>query len=181
MDQSTFNYIVLPLMIFSARVVDVSLGTMRIVFVSRDQRALAAILGFFEVLIWLVVISQIIRNISSPIHYVAYASGYAMGNYVGLSIERRLSMGVRAVRIVTSRDAADLVKALRDNGFGVTSINGEGMNGPVKLIFTIVKRNHVAEVIKLIKDLNPEAFYTIEDVKFVKGDHGKDKNSLLRH
>ncbi|MBF0217165.1 MAG: DUF2179 domain-containing protein [Candidatus Omnitrophica bacterium] len=179
MDHSTFNYIVLPLLIFAARVVDVSLGTMRIVFVSRDFRALAAILGFFEVLIWLVVITQIMRNISSPIHYVAYASGYAMGNYAGISIERKLSMGVRAVRIVTSRDASDLVAALRDEGFGVTSINGEGLNGPVKLIFTIVRRNLVPEVIKLIERFNPKAFYTIEDVKFVQEDHGKGKDSVL--
>lgn len=170
------NYIFFPLLIFLIRISDVSLGTVRIVCVSRDLRFLSAILGFFEVLIWLYAISQIMRNLNNPIQYVAYAAGFGMGNYVGISIERKLSMGNRAVRILTKVDAKILVKTLREHGFGVTSIDGDGMDGPVQLIFTIVRRNRVAEVVAHIKQFNPKAFYTIEDIKDVHDSNGSIGN-----
>ncbi|MCK5450803.1 MAG: DUF2179 domain-containing protein [Candidatus Omnitrophica bacterium] len=175
------TYFVVPLLIFFIRIADVSMGTMRIIFISRGIRYLAAILGFFEILIWLFAISQIMQNLNSPLHYIAYAAGFGMGNFVGITIERKLSMGNRVVRIVTGKDAAELVEVLKAKKYGVTSIDGEGVIGPVKLIFSVVKRNHVADLIGVIKEFNPNAFFTVEDIRFVNETHVFSKQSSSRN
>jgi len=161
------NYIVFPLMIFFIRIADVSLGTIRIVFVSRDLRTFSAVLGFLEVLIWLFAITQIMKDINNPVQYVAYAAGFGMGNYLGITIERKLSMGNRIIQIFTKNYALELIKALREKGFGVTCIDGEGVEGSVKLIFSVVKRSKVEEVIAIARKFNPKAFFTVEEVKHV--------------
>lgn len=179
------EYVVLPLLIFLIRVSDVSIGTLRIIFVSRGIRALSSVLGFFEVLIWLFAITQIMQNINSPVHYVAYAAGFGMGNFVGISIERKLSVGSSAVRIISRSHSLELVDTLRKAGYGVTVINGEGLKGPVKIIFTIVKTNRIRKVLKKIRKHDPRAFYSIEDVKHVKDADiplpAKKRRGFLRH
>lgn len=169
--EQMIGYILVPFLIFLIRIADVTIGTLRIIFISRGIRYLAAILGFFEVLIWLIAIGQIMKNLNSPIHYLAYAGGFSIGNFVGITIERRLSMGNRIVQIVTQKDATELVAALNKKGYGVTSIDGKGARGPVKLIFSVVRREHVPGLIKTIKKFNPNAFFTIEDVRFVNEEY----------
>lgn len=153
--------------IFLARVLDVGMGTIRIIFISRGLRTFAALLGFFEILIWLVAISQIVKNLNSPVHYVAYAAGFATGNYVGISIENRLSVGNLMVRVITHKDAGELVSFLNGKNYRVTSVNAEGATGPVKVLFTVIRRRDVQDVLGIIKKFNPNAFYTVEDVRFV--------------
>lgn len=160
-----FQWVVLPLLIFVARVVDVSLQTIRIIFVSRGNRLLAPLLGFFEVLIWLIAIGQIMRNLDNVLCYVAYGGGFAAGTYIGLLIEEKLAIGTYLVRVITQRDAASLVGALRAADFGVTNIPAEGMSGRVSVVYTVVRRNCLAEVLELIQRFNPRAFYTIETVR----------------
>ncbi|UCF16900.1 MAG: DUF2179 domain-containing protein [Phycisphaerales bacterium] len=163
-----YTWLVLPALIFLARVVDVSMGTIRVIFVSRGLKYLAPVVGFFEILIWLLAIGQIMKNLSSPLCYVAYAGGFAAGNYIGISIEEKLSLGVALIRVVTQKDASPLVERLKTENFGVTSIDGHGTVGQVKVVFTIVQRRQVAEVIALIKQFNPNAFYSIEEVGYVE-------------
>ena len=165
------GYLIIPLLIFMIRVADVSMGTLRIIFVSRGIRSLAGVIGFFEVLIWLFAISQIMRNLDSPLHYIAYAAGFGLGNFFGITIERKISLGNRLVRIVTQKDATELVNALKEKGYGITSINAEGARGPVKLIFSVVKRSNIDDLLNTIKQFNPHAFYTIEDVRGVHESH----------
>jgi uncharacterized protein YebE (UPF0316 family) len=162
-----WTWLVLPLLIFCARIMDVSIGTVRIIFVSKGYRYAAAFLGFFEVLIWLTATMQIIRNLTNPINYVAYAAGFAMGNFVGIRIESRLAMGTVLIRVITRLEASDLVQHLRERGHTVTSLDAEGNRGLVKVFFTIVKRKEIPAVIDVIKQYNPNAFYTIENVNFV--------------
>lgn len=158
------SWVLLPLLIFSARVLDVSMDTMRVIFVSRGVRLLAAGLGFFEVLIWLLAINATMRNMNNPLCYVAYGGGFAMGNYLGVSIEAWLSIGKVVVRVITQKDAGELLTALRAERYGVTSIDAEGATGPVKVIFTVIDRSRVSTVLDLIGRFNPKAFYTIESV-----------------
>jgi len=153
--------------IFAIRVADVSLQTLRIICVSRGIRMLAAVLGFFEILIWLVAITQIMKNINSPVHYLAYASGFAMGNFLGISIEKKLSLGSLMIRVITNKDAKELMFFLSSNNYGVTSLDAKGATGPVQIIFTIIRRNSISKVIEAIKKFNPKAFYTIEEIRFV--------------
>lgn len=162
-----FSLIVIPALIFVARIVDVTFGTLRIIFVARGMRYLAAIVGFFEVLIWIVAIGQVMTNLTNWVTYIAYSLGFSAGNFVGVSLERRIAIGNLIIRVITRREADELVKYLWNAGYGVTSVDARGETGPVKLIFTIVKRKKLPEVIDIIKTFNPNAFYTIEDVRFV--------------
>ena len=163
-----YTWFVLPFLIFAARVADVSMGTVRVIFVSRGLKYLAPIVGFFEILIWLLAIGQIMRNLSNPVCYIAYAGGFAMGNYVGIRIAEKLSLGVVLIRVVTKKDAISLVECLKSENYGVTSVDGHGTSGEVKVVFTIVKRRDVLDVVSLIKKFNPHAFYSMEEVVFVE-------------
>lgn len=95
-----WTWVIIPCFIFIARILDVTLGTVRIIFVSKHMKSLAPLLGFFEVLIWLLAIGQIMQNLTNPINYLAYAAGFAMGNFVGIQIESRLAMGVVLIRVL---------------------------------------------------------------------------------
>ena len=160
------SWIVVPLLIFMARVADVTLGTIRIVFVSKGMKALAPILGFFEVFIWLIAVSKIFENLDNWLYYVAYAAGFATGNYVGLIIEERIALGFINMRIITHLSGEALIKRLSGEGYGVTSVEATGSKGKVNIIYCIIKRSDYKQVVALIDEYNPKAFYTIEDIKF---------------
>ena len=163
-----YIWIVLPFLIFLARVLDVSFGTVRVIFISRGFKYLSPLIGFFEILIWLLAIGQIMKNLSNPACYIAYAGGFAMGNYVGIQIADKLSLGIVLIRVITEKDASQLVELLKSADYGVTSVDGHGTTGQVKVIFTVVPRKKIKQVANLIKKFNPKAFYTIEEVGFVE-------------
>jgi uncharacterized protein YebE (UPF0316 family) len=163
-----YTWIILPFLIFIARVIDVSLGTVRVIFVSKGLKYLAPFVGFFEILIWLLAIGQIMKNLSNPLCYIAYAGGFATGNYVGINIAERLSLGVALLRVITQKDAAGLVQLLNSADYGVTIIEGQGAHGKVNIIFTIVPRKEITKVVELVKNFNPKAFYTVEEIGFVE-------------
>jgi uncharacterized protein YebE (UPF0316 family) len=160
-----FQWVVLPILIILARICDVTLGTMRIVFLSRGRRSIAPILGFMEVLIWLLAISQIMRNLSNPITYLAYATGFASGNYIGLWLEEKLAIGMVAVRVFLKKDSELLVQKLQDAGFGVTRLSGMGTQGAVDIIYTLIQRRSISQVIDLIHQVNPKTFFAVEEIR----------------
>ncbi len=123
LSSDVYAWIILPVIVFCSRVMDVSLGTLRIIFIARGRRKVAPLLGFFEVLIWIVVVSQVIQNLHSPLAFVAYAAGFATGNYVGMWIEDKLAIGTLVVRVIVAQEAAQLMKRLHDAGYGVTSVD----------------------------------------------------------
>jgi uncharacterized protein YebE (UPF0316 family) len=166
-DSDLFSYVLMPLLIFLARICDVSIGTMRIIFVTKGKRSIAPILGFFEVLIWITAISKIMQNLDNYVNYIAYAAGFATGNFVGMIIEEKLAMGIQMIRIFASERGTELVQLLNSSGFGATVVEGFGARTQVQLIYTIVKRNELAGVIDVITRFNPKSFYTIEDVRSV--------------
>lgn len=168
-DPQFFSLVILPLLIFFARIADVTFGTLRIIFISRGMKLLAPLVGFFEILIWLVAIGQIFQDMGSAINYIAYAGGFAVGNYVGIIVEERMAIGLNLVRIITQYDAEVLISALKSDGFGVTAVDAAGKHGPVKLIFLVVKRKNISRVIGMIHKYNPNAFYTVADVRSAKG------------
>ena len=163
-----YAWIVIPLLIFVARIADVSIGTVRLIFVSRGLKYLAPVVGFFEVLIWLMAIGQIMKNLSNPVCFIAYSAGFALGNFVGMCIAEKLSLGVVIIRVITVKGASELIRQLRSANYGVTSIDGHGSEGDVDIVFTIVPRSEVKSVVGLIKAFNPKAFYTVEEVGYVE-------------
>ena len=160
-----FSYWILPLLIFLARICDVSIGTMRIIFVSKGKKYLAPVLGFFEVLIWITVVSKVMQNLDNYVNYVAYAAGFATGNLVGMIIEEKLALGIQLIRVFTHQSGPELVKTLNTNGYGATTVEAHGAIEKVHLIYTIVHRNEMEKVLDLIESVNPKAFYTIEDIR----------------
>jgi uncharacterized protein YebE (UPF0316 family) len=160
-------FVVVPILIFLARVCDMSLDTIRVIFVSKGIRYLPAVIGFFEVIIWLVAIGQVMNNLTNAVCYIAYGAGFATGTIVGMAIEERLSLGLTSVRIITKEDPRELMQYLRSQNYGVTSIDGEGGTGKVKMVFTIIKRQDLAHVVGIIKEFHPNAFYSVEEVKSV--------------
>ncbi|MDD4137266.1 MAG: DUF2179 domain-containing protein [Methanoregula sp.] len=172
-----FAFIVVPVLIFLARVCDMSLDTIRVIFMSKGIQYLPAIIGFFEVIIWLVAIGQVMNNLTNVVCYIAYGAGFATGTIVGMAIEERLSLGLTSVRIISREDPAELVQFLRSHNYGVTSIDAEGGKGKVKMVFTIIKRQDLKHVVGIIKDFNPNAFYSIEEVKSVAEGVFPAKNS----
>jgi uncharacterized protein YebE (UPF0316 family) len=164
---STFTYVILPILIFCSRIVDVSIGTMRVIFITKGYRWLAPLCGFFEVLIWLIAMTQIMKNLTNGYCYIAYAGGFATGNFVGMFIERKMALGVVLIRVITRNEAAELLNYLKTNNYGVTAVDAEGLFGKVKILFTIIKRSDIEDVIASIMRFNPQAFYSIEDVRMV--------------
>lgn len=165
-DDFLFVYVIIPLLIFLSRIADVTIGTIRIVFVSKGFKFLAPLLGFFEVFIWLIAMSKIFENLDNWVYYVAYAGGFATGNYVGLRIEERMALGFVNIRIITKLPGEYLIQKLSNSGYGVTNIKAEGGKGPVNVIFCVIKRKSIAKVVEIVKEHNPKAFYTIEDIRF---------------
>jgi uncharacterized protein YebE (UPF0316 family) len=164
-DTDVYIWLVLPLLVFLARVLDVTLGTLRIIFISQGKRTLAPILGGIEVFIWITIVSQIVRSANNILAYIAYAVGFAVGNYIGMYIEGRLAIGTLLVLTIVQDHSERLTTRLHSAGFGVTCADGEGANGPVKLVYTIVPRRSLKVVLNIIHESHPHAFLTIQDVR----------------
>jgi len=155
-------------LIFFARVVDVSIGTFRIILVSRGYRNIAPFFGFFEVLIWITALGQIFKNLNGFYSYIFYAAGFATGTFVGMKLESIISFGYQSLRIITTEKVTALPLTLREEGYGITTVNGRGMKGDVMLIYTTVPRSKVNHVLEIVEELEPHSFITIEDVRSFK-------------
>ena len=163
-----YSWVILPFIVFFARVTDVSLGTLRIIFTSRGKRNLAPLLGFVEVFIWIVVIGQIVKNVNSLTAYLGYAAGFAAGTYLGMKIEEKLALGTLVIRIILAHGGDALANKLRESNYGVTIVNGEGATGPVQLLYTIIKRKDLGDVEKIIHGINSKAFFSVEEVRIAE-------------
>lgn len=161
----TFSLVVIPILIFIARVVDVTFGTIRIILISRSRKFIAPIFAFFEIIIWLFAISQIMQHMNNIAYYLAYAFGFATGTFVGIWVEEKMAIGMVIIRIITKKDASELVERLRATGYGVTSFDGQGSTGHVKLIYMTIERKDIDDIIEIIKRFNPKAFFSIEEVR----------------
>ncbi|MCA6364492.1 MAG: DUF2179 domain-containing protein [Bacteroidetes bacterium] len=170
-----FNWVVIPLLIFIARLGDVTLATLRNIFISKGFRRIVPFVGFFEVLIWLIAMKQVMSKADNLASYLAWAFGFACGTYVGMRIEERLALGTQVIRIITNQLSQELIEALREANHGITVVDAEGAKGPVKMIFTVVKRTSVPDVIAILEKHQPNAFFSVEDVR--NAQHGVFRSS----
>jgi uncharacterized protein YebE (UPF0316 family) len=162
--ESVFTFVVLPLLIFLARISDVSINTIRIIYVLGGRRWTATILGFFESLIWLMAIRQIFEHMDNWMCYVAYPAGFASGIFVGMIIEERIAYGKVIVRIITRRDVEPLINYLKDMNNRYTHVNANGPDGHENLVFTVLERERLDDLLLTLKEILPSAFYTVEKV-----------------
>lgn len=180
-DFDWYVWVGLPLLIFLARVFDVTLGTLRIIFTSRGLRNLAPVLGFIETFVWIIAVSSLVKHAQNVAAYVGYAGGFAMGTFVGMLIENKLAVGTVTFRAIIRRDIKELLKTLVDAGFGVTIVDGEGSSGKVKIIYTTVKRQDLPVVVDIFHRLVPGAFLSVEEVRSTEqGVFPASKNQFFR-
>jgi uncharacterized protein YebE (UPF0316 family) len=158
-----------PLVIFGLRIVDVSLDTMRVLSAVRGARWVAAGLGFFQALIWLVVVGNAIKYLDSIWHVLGYAAGFGAGTLVGISIENALAYGVATVRVVSRQGGVEIADALRERGYGVTEFGGQGRDGRVEILNSVVQRQDLEEVMRIVDEWDPNAFVTVEEPKLLRG------------
>ena len=160
-----FSFLILPLLIFIARICDVSINTIRIIYMLGGRRMTATLLGFFEAFIWLLVIREIFKHLDNWLSYVAYPAGFACGIFVGMIIEEKIAYGKVIVRIITRKDVSPLIQYLNSQSFRFTKVEAEGPDGKENLVFTVLDRERLDDLLNKLKELIPTAFYTIEKVK----------------
>lgn len=165
MEVDLHTFIIIPALIFLSRVADVSLGTLRFIFLGRGYRKQAACLGFFEVLIWVAAMGEVMGNLNNPVCYVAYAGGFAAGNYAGIWLEEKLRVGTVLLRIVFKQEFSEFTEFLRFRNFGYTLVDGTGTRDHVKMAFCVTKRKHLEEILNMLHTTNPRSFFTIENVR----------------
>lgn len=157
-------------LIFGLRVTDMTLDTLRVLFVMRGRKKTAWILGFFQSAIFVLAIGRVLTQLDNPLNIIGYAAGFATGNVVGMLIEERIAIGHISLSIISPRRGSALVAHLRQNGYAVTELSGRGKDGMVSMLNCSVLRKQVDSVYQLISEIDPEAFVTAEDVRPVK--HG---------
>ena len=162
--ESIFSYLLLPLLIFLARIADVSINTIRIIYVLGGRRLTATLLGFFESFIWLMAIRQIFEHLDNWVCYIAYPAGFASGIFVGMIIEERIAYGKVIVRIITRKEVRQLIAFLNSQAFRYTHVNAEGPDGHENLVFTVLERERLEDLLGKLKEILPTAFYTVEKV-----------------
>ncbi len=163
--EEIFSYLILPLLIFFARICDVSISTIRIIYMLGGRRYTSTILGFFEAFIWLMAIRQIFQHLDNWVCYIAYPAGFASGIFVGMLIEERIAYGKVIVRIITRKDVTQLIQFLNAQTFRYTKVVAEGPDGNENLVFTVLQRERLDDLLEKLKEILPSAFYTIEKVK----------------
>jgi len=158
-------WIVVPILIILARIADQTIGTLRLVYLSKGYKIIAPVMGFFEVLIWIIVVSQIFQKLDNYFYYFAYAFGFALGNYIGLRLEERLSLGQVVIRVFPKINTDEIVNELSERGFGLTIMDAQGTRGPVKILFSIINRKTLEDFLETVRKFDDQVFYTIEDVR----------------
>jgi uncharacterized protein YebE (UPF0316 family) len=175
-----YSYLILPLLIFFGRIIDVSIGTIKTIFISKGFRKIAPFLSFIEILVWLLVARQVLTDLSNVVAYFAYAAGFATGTYVGMKIEEKLSVGKVILRIITGVEPQNLIKELKAEKYGLTIMNAKGMEGDVKVIFLVMDRTQLNKALDLLKKHHQyDSFYTIEDVRYAHENGSNPKKKFL--
>jgi uncharacterized protein YebE (UPF0316 family) len=170
---------VLALVVFGLRVCDVSMGTLRTLTIVQGRTALAITLGFFEVLLWILAVSQVIVQVKDePVLAVAYAAGFACGNGVGMWLEKRLAIGSVVVRLFSARSGDQIARQVRSAGLACTTFAGEGRDGAVTLLYVACSRSDAARVIDLATEVDPAVFYIVE--RSSAGMHGRPQEQRVR-
>ncbi len=159
------------LVIFGLRICDVSLGTIRMMVSIQGRRYMAAAIAFVEVSIFVVAIGKVVGQLDNWVNVVAYSGGFSCGTMLGIVLEARLALGNRIVRVITHRQNDRLVDALREAGFGVTRVVGEGKDGTVYMLFSVLPRKTLERYFAIVRELAPKAFISVEEAREILHGH----------
>lgn len=174
-----YTWIVLPLLIFLARIIDVTMGTVRHIFTIKGFKYIVALIGFIEILIWLLAIQQIMKNLNNPACFIAYAAGVSAGNFIGIWITEKISLGLVEVKLITRENPTSLIEQLKQAGCGITRIDAQGGYGPVTVIFSVMPRRSMKIILPKILAFDSKAFYTIEDISIAAEGFSSHRNKAV--
>lgn len=156
--------------IFFGKIIEVTFATLRIVLINRGERTKGSLVAFIEVILWIYVTGTVLTGFtSSPLKVVVFALAFALGNFTGSWLEGKIALGLSTVEIITTDDPAKLVEILRGHNLGVTVIDGEGKDGPRKILKVHLKRNRIASTVKLINKHTDNCVISVTDLKVIKG------------
>lgn len=164
----TAEVISAAMIIFALRVIGVTLATVRVLIVMRGQKLLAAFMGFFEVLVYVLAIGEVVNNLSNVWNLLGYCLGFAAGTLIGMAIDDRLALGHATVRIVSRYKGQIVAEAIRDAGYAATVEWGQGRGGTVGLVYSTVKRKDVDDILHISDTNDPEAFVTVEEARTIR-------------
>ena len=156
-----------PLLIFSLRIVDVSLATLRMLLSVRGQKLVAPLVGFFEVTLWIFAVGNAIKHLHSPLHLLGYAAGFSTGTLVGLWIEEKMAIGLATMRVMSRHGGVEIAEALRERGFGVTEFAGFGKEGTVEVVYAVLRRRELPVAFEQVGIWDPQAFVTVEEPRAI--------------
>lgn len=154
-------------LIFFLRLLDVGMATVRIVLLGKGKKGTASRLGFVEALIWVLAVIRVLDGLDDPFRMVAFAAGFAAGTYLGALVEEWMALGQAMLRVIAPIESPPIAPLLRERGLGATVVNGDGMDGDVRITFCVVPRKRVSEVTRLVGEVNPDAFVTVESTSSV--------------
>lgn len=158
--------------IFMSRLVDVSLSTLRTLLVVKSMKIQAAVIGFFEITIYVLALNTVMSNLNNPLNLLSYALGFSCGTYLGIVIENKIALGNLSIQIIPSvSEDKGLKTLLRENGFATTVVTGEGLHGSKEILFSTINRKNLGEIKDLVQDYDEKAFMTINDVNSLRGGH----------
>ncbi|MDR5658625.1 DUF2179 domain-containing protein [Serpentinicella sp. ANB-PHB4] len=157
------------LFIFFARLTDVSMATVRMIMVVKGKRLEAALIGFFEVIVYILAIGQVLSGLDNPVNVLVYALGFATGNYLGVYLEDKLALGNNIIQIITHHNPQPIVDRFREDGFGVTVMEGYGRDGIHHLLYITISRKHIKKVYQILDQFDSKAFITITDARSIRG------------
>jgi uncharacterized protein YebE (UPF0316 family) len=166
--------VLIYLAIFFVKIIEVTLATTRIVMITKGERLKGAFIGFFEVMIWIVLVSTVLENITQdPIKIIIYALGFSIGNYVGSMFEERLGVGTTRVEVIVKQEHGyELSNAIREEGYAVTLIKGEGMHSERHVLILHVPRKKTKELVNKIKTVQDNVVITVNEIKPIYGGYG---------
>ncbi len=164
-----FEILAGALLIFSLRILDVSVGTIKLLYIVHGRRSIAVVLAFVESSIWLTAAGLVFSQLDNLWNAAAFCSGFATGTAVGMTIERWIGAGHVLIRIVSRDESVDWLQALREAGFGLTSVQGEGSEGIVNVVLLVARRRRTQEALEIIQTLEPEAFVTVDPISHAAG------------
>ncbi len=165
-----FNLVLMPLAIIAARIMDVSLGTVRVIAINRGDKNLAPLIGFFEVLIWIIIINQLLSSFQHWTWYVAYALGFASGTYIGMYISEQFTLGKAVVRVMTETSGKELIKELEKSNYKMAVVKTTFNTHEGVMLFVTIDSDELDDLLRLIHATNPKAVFSVEDVRRVSSE-----------
>lgn len=163
----TWEMLSMALLIFMLRIIDVSLGTLRMIMITRGKRLWATLLGFVEVTIWVVAVSQVLTNLDNIWYVLGYSSGFAAGTLLGMWLEDKLAIGIVELSVISTERGAEIVRGIRSAGYGATQLQAQGLSGSVSRTDVVVERKHLEEVISLVNAIDPVCLLSVRDERRV--------------